>query len=364
MTWSGRRTALAVLVVAAAAAAATTLAAVNGGAVPVPAASATPAPPPAATATPPPATPSPPPATSVLRVYSNNIENLVEHRSDGRCRAVSAAEHLASMLVDEAGEPGTAEVAAPDLLLLQQLAGAGQAQEYADALSAEFGYPAGTYRALVAWSAPEPWGESHECAQAALAAAKARQTNGIVYNTRTLTLTGDPVRWSAGWLKPGTRYAAGEGCTAYQPPGADADPLRLDKWKRTSALAARFTVPGSATSVFAATLHLPQQNRDHPCAGDADPGIAGTGIRLAPAAERLLERAQVRVLGVDANRTGIAADALARYGVTGHGDGPTVGTRTRIDYLFVRGAVRPSGIGHTVAGTRSTHRALYGFIDL
>ena len=39
----------------------------------------------------------------------------------------------------------------------------------------------------------------------------------------------------------------------------------------------------------------------------------------------------------------------------------TSGSR-KIDYLVVKGAVRPSSVGYTVAGTKSNHRALYGFI--
>lgn len=377
MSWSGKRTVAATVVLAGAAAAATMAAAVSAVPGPVP----VPEPVPAVTAAAPaqasasasgPATPgatptptrTPTPAPAVLSVYSNNIENLVEDTPDGRCRRISAADHLASMLVDDSGQVGTIGVVAPDLLLLQQVGGRRDAQAYADAVSAAFGYPVGTYRALVAWADPEPWGEEHGCDVADLSQEKSRQTNGIVYNSRTLTLAGDPVTWAAGWLRPGTRYAAGAGCTAYEPPSVDRDPLRRHKWKRSAALAARFTVTGTGTSVFAASMHLPHHNGAHACAGDGDPGVSGTGVRLPAAAERLLTASAVRVLGIDANRAGIAPDALQRYGVTGYGEGRTVGRRTKIDYLFVRGAVRPSTIGHTVDGTRSTHRALYGFIDL
>lgn len=363
----GRRVLAAALVVAGLGAAAAMVAAVAAPrpVVPTPPPSASTVVTPTAAATPAAtsAATSAVPAPRVLRVYSNNIENLVEDTADG-CAALDPAAHLASMLVDDAGRAGTPRVREPDLLLLQQLGGREQAQAYADAVSAAFGRPAGTFKALVAWDEPGEWGEQHGCDQPALAAAKSRQTNGIIYNTGTLTLDAVPVRWSAGWLRPGTRYDQGAGCTPYQPPSFDADPLRREKWKRTSALAARFTVAGSGTTVFAATLHLPHHNRAHACAGDGDPGLSATGVRLAPAAEELLAGSAVRVLGVDANRTGIAPDALTAYGVSGHGEGATVGRRTKIDYLFARGAVRPSPIGHTVAGTRSTHRALYAFLDL
>ncbi|MEV0215905.1 hypothetical protein [Micromonospora sp. NPDC050695] len=67
-------------------------------------------------------------------------------------------------------------------------------------------------------------------------------------------------------------------------------------------------------------------------------------------------------MGIDANRTGIAAGTLSGYGMTGYGSAATSGS-SKIDYLFVKGSVRPSSIGHTVSGTKSNHLALYGFID-
>ena len=127
-------------------------------------------------------------------------------------------------------------------------------------------------------------------------------------------------------------------------------------------MTARFVIAGTATSVFAATMHLPQQNRRHACAGKSDVGVGGSGIRLGPAADRLLRTSAVRVIGVDANRTGLTPGTLADYDLTGHGTGPTIG-RSKIDYLFIRGEVQPSAINHTVADTRSNHLALYGFID-
>jgi hypothetical protein len=371
MTGRGKRAAAAAVVVAGVAAAATMVSAVSAAQVPAAApviVSTVSSGPPSPSVVTPSVSVSEAPtpttvAASVLRVYSNNIENLVRNNADGSCTQVSAAEHLASMLVDEAGATGTATVAAPDLLLLQQLSGAEQAEAYADAVSKVFGYPVGTYRALVAWDEPEPWGTTHGCRERSLGALKKRQTNGIIYNTRTLTLADTPQSWSAGWLQRGAVYADGEGCTTYEPPSVDADPQRVAKWKRTTAMAAQFTVNGSTTTVFAASLHLPQQNRKNACAAEGDAGFAGTGISLGAEAKRLLRASQVRVLGVDANRTGIASSALSLFGLDGYGDGITIG-RSKIDYLFVRGSVRPSSIGHTVAGTRSNHRALYGFIDL
>jgi hypothetical protein len=327
---------------------------------------------PAATPTPtaaltPTLTPSPEPATSepvasgVLRVYTNNIENLVRNDADGACTQVGEVEHLESMLVDGSGRTGSG-VVAPDLLLLQQVRGRSQADAYASHLSARFGFPDGTYRAIVAWDDPEEWGSTHDCLNRALGQAKKVQTNAIVYNSRTLTITDTSHYFSAGWLKPGTAYANGRGCTAYQPPSIDSNARRADKWKRTSAIAARFRIAGTSTTVFAASLHLPQQNRRHACAGNGDVGMDGSGIRLSAEATGLLQRSEVRVVGVDANRTGIAPSALRGYGLTGYGSGITIG-HSKIDYLFVRGQVEPSSINHTVAGTRSNHLALYGFVD-
>jgi hypothetical protein len=93
----------------------------------------------------------------VLRVYNNNIENLVRNNADGTCTRVSGPDHLASMLVDDDGKTGTSGVQAPDLLIVQQVRGTGQATAYADQLSGMFGYPAGTYKAIVAWDNPEEW---------------------------------------------------------------------------------------------------------------------------------------------------------------------------------------------------------------
>jgi hypothetical protein len=300
-------------------------------------------------------------ADRVLRVYSNNIENLVRNNADGTCTRISGPDHLRSMLVDDNGATGTSGVQAPDLLIVQQVRGTGQATAYADQLSAKFGHPAGTYRAIVAWDDPEPWGGSHHCSQQPLGDLKKKQTNAIVYNTRTLSLADTSKYWSAGWLKPGTAYNGGAGCTLYKPPSNDDGAAYAYKWKRTSAIAARFTIKGTGTSVFAATMHLPEQNGQHACAGAGDTGIAGSGIHVGADATSLMNASAIRVIGVDANRTGIAPAALAGFGMTGYGAKATMGSR-KIDYLFVKGAVRPSSVDHTVSGTKSNHLALYGFI--
>ncbi|KKK06177.1 hypothetical protein LQ51_09620 [Micromonospora sp. HK10] len=299
-----------------------------------------------------------------LRVYNNNIENLVRNNADGTCTRISGPDHLTSMLVDSDGRTGTSGVQAPDLLIVQQVRGTGQAQAYADQLSAKFGYAAGAYRAIVAWDNPEEWGSTHHCSQQSLGDLKKRQTNAIIYNTRRLSLASGDVSkyWSAGWLKPGTAYNGGAGCTLYKPPNNDSGTVNAYKWKRTSAIAARFTIKDTGVTVFAATMHLPQENRQNACAGDGDTGIGGTGIHLGADATSLLNASTIRIVGIDANRTGIPASTLSGYGMTGYGTKATSGS-SKIDYLFVRGTVQPSAIGHTVSSTKSNHLALYGFID-
>lgn len=303
-------------------------------------------------------------ADRTLRVYNNNIENLVRNNADGTCTRISGPDHLTSMLVDSDGKTGTSGVQAPDLLIVQQVRGTGQAQAYADQLSAKFGYAAGTYRAIVAWDNPEEWGSTHHCSQQSLGDLKKRQTNAIIYNTRRLSLASGDVSkyWSAGWLKPGTAYNGGAGCTLYKPPNNDSGTVNAYKWKRTSAIAARFTIKDTGVTVFAATMHLPQENRQNACAGDGDTGIGGTGIHLGADATSLLNASTIRIVGIDANRTGIPASTLSGYGMTGYGTKATSGS-SKIDYLFVRGTVQPSTIGHTVSSTKSNHLALYGFID-
>lgn len=301
-------------------------------------------------------------ADRVLRVYNDNIENLVYNNADGSCTRISGPNHLTSMLVDDAGKTGTAGVVAPDILIVQQVRGTGQAEAYADQLSAKFGLSAGTYRAIVAWANPEPWGGSHHCSDQSLGDLKKRQTNGIIYNSQRLGLAAVSKYWSAGWLKPGTAYNGGAGCTLYKPPNSETTTAYKYKWKRTSAIAARFTIKATGTTVFAATMHLPEENSANACAGDGDPGIGNTGIHLGADARSLMNASTIRVVGIDANRSGIPASTLSGYGMSGYGTAATHGSR-KIDYLFIRGTVHSSPIGHTVTSTKSNHRALYGFID-
>lgn len=303
-------------------------------------------------------------AQGSLRIYSNNIENLVHNQSGGKCTRISGPQHLKSMLVDDEGRTGTAGVEAPDLLVAQQLRGRGQADAYADQLSAKFGLPKGTYKAVLSAEDPREWGGSHRCDSGALGDLKKKQTNGLIYNSARLGLASGDVSkyWSAGWLKPGTAYGDGKGCTLYKPPNSDDGSANEHKWQRTSAVAARFTVKGAGTSVFAATMHLPQENAKHACAGDGDKGIGGSGIRLGADAEGLMKASDIRVIGIDANRTGISPDTLSGYGMKGYGAKATNGSR-KIDYLFVRGTVASSPVDHTVGGTKSNHLALYGFVD-
>ncbi|HEV7710749.1 MAG TPA: hypothetical protein VGP16_21340, partial [Asanoa sp.] len=188
-----------------------------------------------------PASAAAPAADRVLRVYNNNIENLIRNNADGTCTRITGPDHLTSMLVDDAGRTGTVGVEAPDILIVQQIRGTGQATAYADQLSAKFGLAAGTFKAIVAWDDPEPWGSTHHCTQQDLGDLKAKQTNALIFNSQRLSLTGVSKYWSAGWLKPGTAYANGAGCTLYKPPNADAGTTNQYKWKRTSAIAARFT---------------------------------------------------------------------------------------------------------------------------
>ncbi|MEG3633650.1 hypothetical protein [Micromonospora palythoicola] len=303
-------------------------------------------------------------AAGVLRVYNNNIENLVTNNSDGTCTRISGPDHLTSILVDDNGQTGTAGVVAPDILIVQQLRGTGQAEAYANQLAAKFGYPAGTYGSIVVWTDPEPWGSTHKCSDQSLGDLKKKQTNAIIWNTRTLSLASGDISkyWSAGWLKPGTAYNNGAGCTLYKPPSNDDGTTNEHKWKRTSAIAARFTIKATGTTVFAATMHLPEQNRQNACGGAGHTGIASSGIHIGADATSLMNASTIRIVGIDANRTGIAANTLSGFGMTGYGAKPTMNS-SKIDYLFIRGDVRQSSIDHTVSGTKSNHLALYGFIN-
>lgn len=301
------------------------------------------------------------PTDTVLRVYNNNIENLITNNSDGSCTRVSAVTHLNSILTRDLDPATGANLGtyAPDILIVQQVRGDGQITAYADQISDALGMP-GAYKALVVWQDPEPWGATHHCDDQSLGDLKKKQTNGIIYNSRRLTLLDTSTYWSAGWLKPGTSYDNGNGCTLYKPPNNDDGSTNEYKWKRTSAIAAQFTFKPTGAKVFAATMHLPEQNGANACAGDNTKGIAGSGIRIgSSSAITMLNASSIRLIGIDANRSGISSTALsADYGVTGYGTGATMGT-SKIDYLFVKGTVRQSG---TVSGTRSNHKALYTFI--
>lgn len=338
---------------------------------PVPSDSVSPTP----TPTSPPVTPSVPswpptiappttsaPKTGMLRVYSNNIENLVTNLKSGSCRRVSPAEHLKSILVDDRGEKGGADISAPDLMLLQQVHDLAQARDYAAALARRFELPEKTYQVMLAWNHPQNWGTTHDCAERSLGRLKGGQTNAIIYNTRTLKRLGGPTTWNTGWLRPGAKFANGRGCTKYQPPSVDRAGNRKHKWKRTTSIAARFAIRGSDKTVFATSIHLSTQNALYPCAGRRDTGVRRSGIRLSPAALALLRKSELRVMGADANRIGIEADALRTYGLTGYGQTHTIGRVTKIDYLFAKGAMQDSAIDHTIAGTKSNHAALYGFL--
>lgn len=108
-------------------------------------------------------------------------------------------------------------------------------------------------------------------------------------------------------------------------------------------------------------MHLPQENRQNACAGDGYTGIGSSGIHIGADATSLMNASTIRIVGIDANRTGIPSSTLGGFGMTGYGAKATSGS-SKIDYLFVKGTVRPSAIDHTVTGTKSNHLALYGFI--
>ena len=216
-----------------------------------------------------------------LRVYTDNMENLVTNLSNDGCRKISGTDHLNSMLAD-----GNA----PDALILQQVRGAGQISAYADQVSARFGLPAGTYKYVVAWDDPEEWGKTHNCSDSTLGNYKKRQTNGIIYNSQTLTLSGTPSTWSAGWFKTTTAgslpYNGGQGCRLYKSPASstqsfDDDAAYAYTYKRTTAIAAKFTYNATGTTVGLASQHLPGSNGSYPCGGPSSTGIGGTGKPVA-----------------------------------------------------------------------------------
>lgn len=306
-------------------------------------------------------------ADGVIRAYNNNIENLVINHGgeDEKCTRVSGPEHLESMLVDDEGKTGTDAVEPPDIMTLQQLRGTGQANAYADQLSTMFGFKTGTYKAIVAWEDPQPWGGSHHCADQSLGDLKKKQTNAILYNTKTLDLAAGDVSkyWSAGWLPEGADYDGGKGCKLYNRDSHDSGAKLKWKWKRTSAISARFTTKDTGVSVFAATMHLPEQNSKYACAGNATAGYDDSGIRFGGTAKQLLDDSTIRIIGIDANRQGVGPDTLDSLDMQGYGSAATLGSK-KIDYLFATASsVQDSPIDHTVDGTLSNHKALYGFIE-
>lgn len=299
-----------------------------------------------------------------LRVYFHNVENLVENLSDGSCRRYYTEDHLDSMLVDSSGQKVGRSAPPPDILIYNQMRGIGQAQAYADQLSAYLGAPIGTYQALVAWDDPEEWGRSHHCSDPELAQLKKKQTNVIIYNTLRLDRLAKGPYWSAGWYDDGAwsfPYDNGAGCRLYNASNPDSGTDYRYKWKRTSAFGAKFTVRATGTTVFAASMHLPEENGRFPCADNGSKGLASSGIRIGAQTEPLLESSTIRLVGVDANRE-IAPSTLSGYGMSSYGSADTFGT-SKIDYLFVRGSVQSSSIGHTISARPSNHKALYTFVN-
>lgn len=335
----------------------------------------------------------------ILRVYDNNIENLVfnqlgeinpatgQEYTKETCVRYSAKDNFTSFLNAESGN-----VVAPDLLILQQVRSQSMADAYADQLGSYFGYADGTYKAIVAQADPEPWGGHHLCGEDPdLGDLKKKQTNAIIYNSARLTHVATSAYWSTGWYssaKMSWSYNNGAGCRLYKPPTADGDfgdSANVYRWKRTSAIAAKFTFKNSGKSVFAATMHLPQENKSNACgglnaSGDPDKGIGGSGMSFGGTAEDLRDSSDIRVIGIDANRLN-AANALsaAPYGMSSFGgnvetiyDGGN-SVVNKIDYLFVgqkgyttgadylaSGKVTASG---TKTGTKSNHKALFAFVN-
>ena len=302
-----------------------------------------------------------------LRVYNNNIENLVTNLSGGGCRRISGTDHINSVVFDGV---------APDIFTVQQVRGQGQIDAYADQMSARFGYPAGTYKTIYVYDNPEEWGSTHSCNDQSLGDLKKRQTNGIIYNSSTLTLNDTSAFWSAGWLKPGTSYSGGAGCKLYKSPASstqsyDDGTTNQYKWKRTSAIAAQFSYKATGTTIGVATQHLPEGNGANPCGGAGSTGINGTDISYGGTASTLLKNSTIRVIGIDANKSGIDPNALnGEFGVTSRGSAGTLAgdgdapAGAKIDYLFTNGSVQASDRDYTVSGTKSNHKAVYAFITL
>jgi hypothetical protein len=326
--------------------------------------------------------PSPAHASVVMRVYSNNIENLVTNDdSDGNCTQHTGPELFRSMLVNDSGVSlanGGTGVAAPDAVILQQVRGKGQIDALADQLSALFGLPAGTYAAFVARDNPDSWGTNHGCLETstqtlteaeALAARKSVQTNGVIYDTRKLSLLSTSDYWSVGWY-PGGSYPSA--CTMYKPPTANSSAGNLtNKWERTSAVEGRFKYIATGTTVTIATMHLPQENDEHPCGTTSgSKGIGSSGITVGDGATTKMLNSTVRIFGIDANREGLSPTVLnSTFGVTSHGTAATDsanyenGAKKKIDYLFTNTAVQSSPIDYTVQGTTSNHKAVYAFMS-
>lgn len=364
------------------------------------------------------ARPRPKPSVNgVIRVYNDNIENLVYNLPNqvkdktGKvttylpCRDVSAKQHAASMFVDDAGKTVAqgGKPQAPDILTFQQVRGKDQTVAYAAQLTTYFANKDFTWikvkptyaTAIVAWDDPESWGGHHDCnsdenlkPNTWLGDKKNKQTNAILYNTQTLKLdpVGSPIGtstpyWSAGWSPDGGKSVSD--CRLYKL-GPHEDP----KWKRTSAVAARFSVRANpAVVVWAASMHLPQENHqpvvhgtpdlkaDNACGGDHNRGEIGsdglgTGVHMGDEAHDLMVGSTIRVVGMDANRMNLQSDTLKRYNLVNVGSGNTHQATfgwEKIDYIFAKGpnqgSVAPSPIGNTVASTESPHKALYAFVS-
>ena len=306
-------------------------------------------------------------ADRTLRVYTHNIENLVENLPDvggtSPCRRYSTSEHLASMLVNSSGQKLGQSAPPPDILIYQQLRGIGQAQAYADQLTSYLRLPANTYKALVVWDDPEEWGTTHDCSDSSLANLKKKQTTTIIYNSTRLRLVDRGPYWSAGWYDDewSFPYSNGAGCRLYNASNPDNGSTYRYKWKRTSAFGVKFTVQATGTTIFAAAMHLPEENRTYPCADDGYKGLSDSGIRIGTNTKPLLDSSTIRVVGVDANRT-ISSSTLSGYSMSSYGTAATH-SNGKIDYLFVRGSVQSSPIGHTITTKPSNHKAVYAFIN-
>lgn len=296
-------------------------------------------------------------ASKPLRVYSNNIENLVtnlgkvtfsDDSSALKCEEVSISTHFNSMVMPADGQP--------DILMLQQVSGDTQADAYAKYLSNRYGVP---YVALVVWDDDEmgAWGTDHGCTGpwADLGKKKEKQTNAIIYNSARLTRVKTSAYWSAGRLPNAKddRNPSVSKCELYKDTGSEM-------WKRTSAFGVKFSVDGTSPKkyVFAATLHLPQENYYFPCAAQKDSGWLagnqGSGIRFSSEATTLADQSDAVVIGIDANRVGLNYVSNS-YGLQSAARADTHGDE-KIDYLYVTGNYSDAS---TRVDTRSNHRAIF-----